>query len=122
MADKPKILDLMAAIHTAYPDATPADIKASLLNPDFLKAAYGAMPSYSTLSAPNVSAVKTAMVGSFVICHGFDASARNPETKTVGEPVIAIVKRGDKGPQGEDRYGVLGGYTNLGSETIPGES
>ncbi len=116
MADAPKKLDLMAAIYKEYPDATPAEIKASLTS-EFLSAAYGKMPGYSTLAAPALHVVKTATVGSFVICHGTDTAAG----ATRGEPLIAIVKRTDKGPNGEDRFGLLGGYTTLGTEKTGGE-
>ena len=110
MAEAPTPIDIMTAIRQAYPNATAADIKASL-TPRFLAEAYGKMPGYSTLEAPALHNVKTATVGSFVICHGTDTSAG----ATRGEPVIAVIKRGDKG------YGVTGGYTDLGSEKTAGE-
>lgn len=110
------ILDLMAAIRASYPGASPEQIKAAL-SPAFLAEAYGEMPDYSTLSAPTLHPVKTAAVGSFVICHGSDSSGRIARS----EPVVVLVKRGDTGPDGEDRFGVLGGYTDLGTETKVGE-
>lgn len=105
-------LDLMSAIRAAYPDATPEQIR-DALTPRFLAEAYGPPPSYSTLSTPALQTVKTAAVGSFVICYGYEPGKR--------EPVIALIKRGDKGREGEDRFGVLGGYTDLGAETTAGE-
>ncbi len=118
---KPEPLDLLAAIRAAYPDITPAQLKASVTSQAFLDEAYGKMPGYSTLSGPQLQNVKTTTVGAFSISYGYDTSAKSHANRGQGEPVVAIIKRGDKGPAGEDRFGVLGGYMDLGSETRAGE-
>ena len=116
MTEAPRTLDIMAAIMEKYPDATGAEIKAAL-TPEFLAAAYGKLPKWSTLGKPALHDVKTVTVGAFVVCHGTETGAGAAR----GEPVVAIIKRTEKGPNGEDRYGVLGGYTNLGSNLTIGE-
>jgi|GEM_PF-2137748 len=110
-------LDLMAAIRAAYPDATQEQLKAAL-TPDFLSVMHGPMPHYSTLSSPALHNVKTATIGSCVLCYGQDTGTPRTQNK---EPQVVIIQRGDKGKGGEPRYGVLGGYSDLGTETTGGE-
>lgn len=116
-----EILNLTGPIKDAYPDATQEDLKASLGNPKFLKDMHGPMPPHSTLSAPVVQTVKTGTTGSFIICYGADKTSRSASTSALGQDVIAIVKRTGKSPNGEDRYSVIGGYIDLGTEESAGE-
>jgi hypothetical protein len=113
---RPRI-DVMAVIKAAHPDASPAEISAALQSPALLKIA-APLPRYSNLAHAQINTVKTATVGSFIVAYGYETGAR---AALSDEPLIAIVKRGDKGPNGEDRYGVLGGYTKLGSNKTGGE-
>ncbi len=94
---------VMAELSVSFPDLTAKQIVAGPL----AEFTHGLLPSYSNLSAHNVTNVSSAMVGSFVICHAIE-----PDTK---ETVVVMIKRGDKGPNGEDRFGVTGGYTDLDS-------
>jgi hypothetical protein len=80
---------------------SPAELVAGPL----AEAAFGPLPPYSNLQTHKVTNVATAMVGAFVFCYG-----RHPFSGTL---CVAIVKRGDKGPNGEDRFGATGGFTNL---------
>lgn len=104
-------INIKLAIQAQYPDATPGEIREAI--PDLIKYAYqGSMPPYSSLEAPTLHKVKTATVGSFVICYGMDTSVA---ANTKREPSIVLIKRGDKG------FGITGGYTELGKDKTSGE-
>ncbi len=114
MADEPNQIDIMGAITTRYPDATPQQIRNALEG--FIAQSYadGGLPNYSSLTAPTLHKVKTTTVGSFVVCYGMDTGIKR-------EPVVVLIERSEKGPNGEPRYGVLGGYTELGNNHTAGE-
>ena len=95
------IQSVMAELTNSFPALNARQIVAGPL----AEFAYGRLPNYSNLTTHNVTNVATAMVGSFVVCY-----TAEPVTR---EPMVILVKRGDKGPNGEDRFGVPGGYTNL---------
>lgn len=102
----------------AFPDAKQLKaVIAQELLPSVLK-----IPVYSNrgledtpanVAGYQISNVTTMMAGSFAWCYAEDSNLRNPETGRMGDIVVALVKRGDKGPNGEDRFGALGGFTNL---------
>lgn len=66
------------------------------------------LPKWSTLSEPRVITVKQATVGASLLCHG--------------QGRIAILTRGETGPNGEPRHGIPGGYTILGGDETAGET
>jgi hypothetical protein len=63
--------------------------------------------------------VKTSTVGSFALCYGNETGAAGQLRGA--DPLVVLIKRGEKGPGGEDRFGALGGYIDLGKEKTAGE-
>ncbi len=95
------IQTVMGELTRRFPDLSHQELVKGML----AAFAFGSLPPYSNLNTHNVTNVTTAAIGSFVLCH-----ARDPASQ---ERVIVIIKRGDKGAKGEDRFGVPGGYINL---------
>lgn len=112
----PTSIDILGTVKAAYPGATAGEIATALRAPDFLRTAVP-LPRYSTLDHATLHTVKTATIGAFAVCYGYDGNARMVRK----DPLVAIIRRGDKGPNGEARYGVLGGNTDLGGNTTAGE-
>jgi hypothetical protein len=92
---------VMSELMISFPDL---DFKKIVAGP-LAEFAYGTLPSYSNLTVHKVTNVATAMVGSGVVCY-----ANDPLTR---QPLVMIIKRGDKGPEGEDRFGITGGFTTI---------
>lgn len=114
--DKPEI-DILDTVKKAYPDATPDAIASALRDPAFLKAAVP-LPHYSSLDHAQLHVVKTSTIGAFTVAYANDTSA----TANRKDPLVVVIRRGDTGPNGEARFGMLGGYTELGSNKTAGES
>jgi len=66
---------------------------------------YGPLPFFSNLSSHNVMNVTAAAVGSAAICCALDPVSQ--------EMLALMIKRGETGENGEDRFGITGGFTNL---------
>lgn len=113
---QPKDLDILAAIRKTHPDATPEVIAKAVRDPKFLKVAVP-LPYYSSLEHATLHTVKTATIGGFAVCYGHETGV----SANRNDPLVAVIKRGDTGPNGEDRFGMLGGYTELGDNHTAGE-
>ncbi|MDX1975730.1 MAG: NAD(P)-dependent oxidoreductase [Rickettsiales bacterium] len=101
-----------APIAAAIKEAFPGQERQALAGPVAI-ATLGAIPPYSNRDDYHMHNCTTLMAGAFVAAHGVDKSRRDVASNRMGEPVVVVIERGDKGPDGSLRYGLLGGFMNL---------
>ena len=102
---RPSILDFIAK---HYPGQNPRHVFARELAIEV----FGPLPVWSTRDGNYQISPTTRMeLGSFIIPYYSDSMPGKPETER-NHISILLQKRSDTGPNGEDRYGVFGGYTN----------
>ncbi len=101
--------EALDAVKAAFPDTK--ELQAAIAQ--ILLIEVRPLPKYSARKDYQITDVTTVMAGSFAWAYGVDSAVRNAETGRMGDVVVALVCRGDTGPNKEMRYGALGGFTNL---------